>query len=412
MTKRARRTASVEALVATLTEHVRHTHPPHRLSDDQPACRDAHPKHHGCVRATFRVGDTLDPRLKEVLGPHGCGVFVPGQEYDAWVRFSNALGVRHDLFLDARGMAIKLLAVGSTAGAEQTQDFLLVTHPTFFTRDDREFVDVPAAVMPIAASNKGVGGSFIPVLSCFIGLRPPRFRWRGLLALRGTLKWTSNPLFLTYFSQVPLGMGRDPRGNWEAVKFRAKPRQGIALLQRLLFSIRALLFQFGVNGSSDQSSKDFLQKALYDYLAARPAAFDFGIQLRTDRRSMPLDDATKKWKTWRLLPWGGPASPFVTIGVVSIGRDEHYARSEKREELQAFGQHLSYTPWHAVPEHRPLGSINRARRTVYEAVSRLRHDLNRRCRREPHRGETPRDYLVVIESTSSQEETACAPADA
>ena len=365
MIGRNRRNGSVEALVATLTDHVRHTHPAHSISETQPACRDAHPKHHGCVRATFHVSEAIDPLLHEVLGQQGCGVFVPGRKYDAWIRFSNALGNRHDLFLDARGMAIKLLNANDAAieGEGQTQDFLLVTHPAFFVRNAREFVDVPAAVAPIAKSNKGMAGSFLPVISCFIGLRPPRFRWRGILALWGTLTWTANPLFLTYFSQVPIAMGRDEKNNWRAVKFRARPRQGLSPVERLVFSARAFLFQFGIRGSGDESAKNFLQRALYDYLATHNATFDLGIQLRTDRRSMPLDDATKKWKTWRLLPWRAPASRFVTIGEVSIGRDEHYAQPGMRKELQAFGQHLSYTPWHAVPEHRPLGSINRARRT-------------------------------------------------
>jgi hypothetical protein len=40
-------------------------------------------------------------------------------------------------------------------------------------------------------------------------------------------------------------------------------------------------------------------------------------------------------------------------------------------------------PWHAVPEHRPLGGINRVRKVVYETISKLRHDLNGAPRSEP-----------------------------
>ena len=35
------------------------------------------------------------------------------------------------------------------------------------------------------------------------------------------------------------------------------------------------------------------------------------------------------------------------------------------------------------PDHRPLGGINRARRTIYETISRLRHQRNSAPRREP-----------------------------
>lgn len=42
----------------------------------------------------------------------------------------------------------------------------------------------------------------------------------------------------------------------------------------------------------------------------------------------------------------------------------------------AFCENVSFTPWHALPEHRPSGGVSRLRRTVYEKVSKLRHDLN------------------------------------
>ena len=49
----------------------------------------------------------------------------------------------------------------------------------------------------------------------------------------------------------------------------------------------------------------------------------------------------------------------------------------------AFGEHLSFIPWHALPEHKPLGAVNRIRRVVYASVSKLRHQHNGVARREP-----------------------------
>jgi hypothetical protein len=40
-------------------------------------------------------------------------------------------------------------------------------------------------------------------------------------------------------------------------------------------------------------------------------------------------------------------------------------------------------PWHALPEHKPLGSINRLRKVVYERISLTRHVLNNTDRTEP-----------------------------
>ena len=45
-----------------------------------------------------------------------------------------------------------------------------------------------------------------------------------------------------------------------------------------------------------------------------------------------------------------------------------------------FCEDLSNTPWHSLPEHRPIGGINRVRKVVYEVLSKKRHELNkRRC---------------------------------
>ena len=53
------------------------------------------------------------------------------------------------------------------------------------------------------------------------------------------------------------------------------------------------------------------------------------------------------------------------------------------EAQRAFGENLSYTPWHSLAEHRPLGGINRARKVVYRAISMFRHECNHAPRREP-----------------------------
>ncbi len=57
-------------------------------------------------------------------------------------------------------------------------------------------------------------------------------------------------------------------------------------------------------------------------------------------------------------------------------------------ERLTFSEHLSFTPWHTLA-HEPLGSINQARRIVYETISSLRHDMNGKRRREPLPGESP-----------------------
>jgi hypothetical protein len=60
--------------------------------------------------------------------------------------------------------------------------------------------------------------------------------------------------------------------------------------------------------------------------------------------------------------------------------------SPERDQLC---EHLSFNPWHGLPEHRPLGVVNRARRTIYAKVSAFRHQLNEAPMAEPEREEPP-----------------------
>ena len=82
--------------------------------------RDAHPKMHGCVQAELVVEGDVPKELRR-------GVFAEPAKYCAWVRFSNAFRIQHDLELETRGMAIKLLGVPGKKllpDEEFTQDFL------------------------------------------------------------------------------------------------------------------------------------------------------------------------------------------------------------------------------------------------------------------------------------------------
>jgi hypothetical protein len=48
-----------------------------------------------------------------------------------------------------------------------------------------------------------------------------------------------------------------------------------------------------------------------------------------------------------------------------------------------FARVLSYNPWHAMPEHRPLGNISRARKRMYWELAQLRMKMNNVSHYEP-----------------------------
>jgi hypothetical protein len=47
--------------------------------------------------------------------------------------------------------------------------------------------------------------------------------------------------------------------------------------------------------------------------------------------------------------------------------------TEARDRL---ARELTINPWHALPEHRPLGNQNRTRKQIYYETSRVRQRIN------------------------------------
>ena len=76
------------------------------------------------------------------------------------------------------------------------------------------------------------------------------------------------------------------------------------------------------------------------------------VQVQTDSLLMPIEDATVKWPE--------QLSPYVPVARLTLPRAALHS-----DEQLAFADVLRYNPWHSLPEHKPLGNSNRARRTMY-----------------------------------------------
>ena len=107
-----------------------------------------------------------------------------------------------------------------------------------------------------------------------------------------------------------------------------------------------------------------------EHLKTQGACFDFMVQEKVAGANMPLDDAS--------VIWSEKDSPFVPIARVNIPPQDFTSL-----EQQNFCENLSMNPWHGVGDWEPLGSLNRARRLVYNAVSAYRHGKNEAQREEP-----------------------------
>jgi len=302
-------------------------------SGQRPALRDAHAKQHGCVRAEFTVPASLPATMRQ-------GVFAEAHTFHAWIRFSNAVGSDDQTGL-ARGMAIKLLGVPGRKilpdeADAATQDFLLVNYPVFNVRTAADYVDF------LTKSNAGQ-------LPLFFRAHPESERITAAIASQPA----GNPLRQRYFSMTPYALGSSN------VKYSAKP---------VSCTTGATLQDDG--GKTHSGGPNYLRAAMTTSLAAGSSCFLFMVQRQTDPATMPIDDST--------VVWSEDLSPFVKVASITIPPQRFDS-----PEQQAFCENLSYTPWHALPAHQPLGTINRVRRVVYDATSSLRHRLNGVPRREP-----------------------------
>ena len=294
-----------------------------------PFRRDAHAKATGCVRATFSINGDIPQHFQSSVFSE------PGKEYQAWIRFSNGdMLVQPDAKPDARGMAIKLLDVeGEKIAPEltgaKTQDFIMTNTPAFFNRNIFDYV----ADMKYLAEQKR--------LAWFVSLWPPRLHPRRLYIAAKTVSSKINtPLQPQYYSMLPYQLGTT------TVKFSARPCPGM---------------QFKYN--ANKKDHDFLTEAMAEQLNSESACFDFMLQEKKPGADMPLNDATAVWSEQR--------SPFVTVARIHIPPQKFTS-----EPQQSFCENLSMNPWHAVGQWQPLGSLSKARRLVYHAVSQFRHQQN------------------------------------
>ena len=78
------------------------------------------------------------------------------------------------------------------------------------------------------------------------------------------------------------------------------------------------------------------------------------------------------------IEWSEADAPFHKVATITIPRQD-FANGTR----DALGERLAFNPWHALPQHRPIGGLNRTRRVVYEATAHLRRSLNGVSLQEP-----------------------------
>jgi catalase len=285
-----------------------------RIVDGQcPVRRATFFKPHGSAYGSF----TVMPKLRRELR---VGVFAH-QRFDAWVRFSSdTLPVTPDAKTTC-GLAIKLFGVPGRKLLEPnalTQDFVMQNFPVFFVDDAKAMFEV--------SDN----------FDAFVKKHPETKKLSDAM---------SHPV--DSVARIDY---------WSALASKLGPKHVVK------YKLVA-----GENGgpsiSVDKTYQDYLGNDLAYRLLHHELRFTFCVQLQTDPKSMPVDQGTVEWSEAK--------SPPIPVATLVLPRQDINATGQT-----AYAENLSFSPWHSLPEHEPVGSIQQARKVVYRMSSEVRHWAN------------------------------------
>jgi hypothetical protein len=148
-----------------------------------------------------------------------------------------------------------------------------------------------------------------------------------------------NPLKIEYWSVTPYWLGSAAGEDGCAIKYLAVPHETSDVAPE----------------NPELLPGDYLTQALRSGLQSGEAIFDFKVQLQADPNAMPVEDVSVRWDE-------GVSKP-ETVATLHIPPQS----IDPVGDLAAKCESLSFNPWHALAEHRPMGGMNRLRKLVYQA---------------------------------------------
>lgn len=312
--------------------------------------RGVHPKSHGCVRATFTINPDIAPEFQ-------VGLFAqPGKQFDAFIRFSNAAAVvapdtteidpRTKKEVEehgSRGMAIKVLDVGGKVliddNGARNQDFLMINQPMFAFANTEDYLRLERV---LDRDNDIADGFFAPLFSLDPSVTDEQKKRiaKSFTIVKDVIQKTDigNPLGIQYFSAAPFLFGSD-----RVMKFSAKHCAGVP----------------PAKSPPKPRPDNYLRDALTETMNRNEDIhFDFMLQVRRmgddfGEENELIENASTVWN-----------DDFVSVAKINIPAPQPDVDSE---ENKAHCEKLAFTPWHSLVEHQPIGSINRLRKSVYQA---------------------------------------------
>ena len=311
--------------------------------------RSVHAKCHGLLLAKMHIIEGLPPALAQ-------GLFAHAGSYEVVMRLSTVPGdILDDNVSTPRGLAIKIMGVEGErlSGSEndRTQDFVLVNGPAFLKSDAKSFLKSLKLLASTTDKGEGLKKAFSAVARGTEKVIETFGGQSGTVISMGGQPET-NILGETFYSQAPLLYGQ------YICKVAVVPVSP---------SLTAL-----TKAPVDLKNKpNGLREAVVSHFDSQNGEWELRVQLCTDFDKMPIEDAS--------VAWSEDDSPYVVVARITA--EPQSAWNPEREA--ALDEGLSFSPWHGLAAHRPLGSIMRVRKAAYAQMAAQRMATNGRSGREP-----------------------------
>lgn len=326
----------MQHITRTMASHYRH------------AYRPVHAKSHGVLTGTLNV----NPGLPEPLAQ---GLFARPDSYPVILRFSTNPG---DLLADSvsspRGLAVKVLNVSGdmlpSHSGNTTQDFVCVNAKAFGAPNPAGFLQQIKILDKTLEYPEALKQAVSTVA------RSTNVVLRAIGIHSGSLDNLGHPythiLGETFSTIAPLRFGD------YVAKIAFTPASP---------NLKEL------TGKHIDAGHGFnpIEEAVRDFFKTNTGVWNVQAQLALDSEATPIEDASKQWPE--------DHSHYETVATLTVGPQESYS-----DARQVFvDEQLSFSPWHALAAHQPLGGIMRSRRNAYELAQQFRAQRNLRPHVEP-----------------------------
>jgi len=327
---------TMQHITRTMASHYRH------------AYRPVHAKSHGVLVGTLTIHSNLAEHLKQ-------GLFANPASYPAILRFSTNPG---DLLADSvsspRGLAIKILNVPGEMvpfhSGNNTQDIVCVNAKAFGTPNAAGFLEQIKLLDKTLEYPEGVKQAVSTVA------RSTNTILRAIGIHSGSLDNIGHPythiLGETFSTIAPIRYGD------YVAKLAVVPSSD---------NLKEL------TGKHIDAGHGFnaLEELIREFFKDKTATWEIQSQLALDDGTTPIEDASKQWPEDK--------SSYQAVATLTVHPQESYSNAR-----QIFvDEQLSFSPWHALAAHQPLGGIMRSRRVAYEEAQQFRAERNLRPHVEP-----------------------------